>query len=183
MRLQFLKVFSIVLFWGMLIISCQKDDPALLGAQKNAIFLAGDKGKSKIWKLRELSIQPGTGAAQTITLEGCFADNIYTFTNNDAQDYAATEGTSKCYTPDAIESGTWAFTLDGLILNVQVDDTQSPNGIFSPEIIFFSDTTFVQGGWTPNPGFVKEINANKLVLEVNRKVLSSSYKYTLTFTP
>lgn len=183
MRLQILKVFILVLFWGGLIISCAKDDPALLGAQKNGILLAGDKGKSKTWQLRTLSVQVGTGATITVTLDGCFVDNIYTFTNNDAQDYAATEGTSKCYTPDAIESGTWAFTLDGLILNVEVDDTQSPNGIFSPEIIFFSDTTFIQGGWTPNPAFVSELNANKLVLEVNRKILSTSAKYILTFTP
>lgn len=183
MRLQILKIFILVLFWGGLILSCAKDDPALLGAQKNGVLLAGDKGKSKTWQLRTMSIQAGAGAVQPVTLDGCFADNNYTFTNNDAQDYSATEGASKCYTPDEIESGTWAFTLDGLILNVEVDDTQSPNGIFSPEIIFFSDTTFIQGGWTPNPGFVKEINENKLVLEVNRKVLSSSYKYTLTFTP
>lgn len=188
MRHFFPKLVSLVLFWSILIISCKKDDPAPLGAQTNAIYLAGQKGKSKDWKLREFTFQSGSNPAQTQTLVGCFADNIYTFTNNNAQDYAATEGTSQCYNSNAIESGTWAFTLDGLLLNVEIDNTQTPNGLFSPEIYVEADTTgkitsIYNGGYTPYPAFVKKLDANNLILEVNATRGSKVYKYTLTFTP
>ena len=182
------KLILLVLFWSFMIISCKKSDPAPLGAQTNAKFLAGEKGKFKAWKLREFTAQSGTSPAQTQTLQGCFADNLYTFSNNDAQNYAATEGTSKCYTSDAIESGTWSFTLDGLILNIEVDNTQSPNGLFSSEIFLDVDsanniTDIYNGGYTPYPAFVKKIDDNNLVLEINRTRGTSKVKYTLTFTP
>ena len=184
------KIVSLVLFLSVLIISCKKNDPAPLGAQANAKFLAGETGKSKSWKLREFTVQQGSSAAQTVTLPGCFSDNLYTFTNNDSQDYAATEGTSKCNTsdPDAIESGTWAFTLDGLTLNIEVDNTQTPNGLFSSEIYVEVDannaiTAIYNGGYTPYPAGVKKIDDNNLILEINATRGSSVYKYTLTFTP
>jgi len=188
-----LRLFNLVVlatFFGSLIFSCKKSDPAPLGAQVNAKFLAGEPGKSKSWKLRELNVQKNSDPAITATLQGCFLDNLFTFTNNDSQDYAATEGTSKCYPsdPDGIESGTWAFTLDGLTLNVEVDNTQTPNGLFSSEIFVDQDSTgaitgIYTGGYTPFPAFVKKIDDNNLVLEVNRVSGTDTYKYTLTFTP
>lgn len=182
------KLIILISFWSILIISCKKSDPVPLGAQTNAKFLAGEKGKSKSWKLREFTSQSGSNPPQTQTLQGCFADNLYTFSNNDAQDYAATEGTTKCYSSDAIEAGNWAFTLDGLILNIEVDDTQSPNGLFSSEIYLEVDsanniTGIYNGGYTPYPTFVKKIDDNNLVLEINSTRGTAKYKYTLTFTP
>ncbi len=188
MNRPLLKLIILISFWSLMIISCKKSDPAPLGAQTNAKFLAGEKGKTKSWKLREFVVQVGTKAPVTQTLQGCFADNLYTFSNNDAQDYAATEGTTKCYSTDAIESGTWAFTLDGLILNIEVDDTQTPNGLFSSEIYVEADSTgnitgIYNGGYTPYPAFVKKLDDNNLVLEINATRGTDKYKYTLTFTP
>ena len=190
MRLRLLKFSVIVLGLALLSLSCSKDEPKPLGAQTNAVFLAGDKGKSKGWKLREFNYQIGTAAAQTATFAGCFSDNVYTFTNNASQAYDGTEGTSKCFTtdPDAIESGTWAFTLDGLILNVSVDETQTPNGLFSPEIYVDVDannnvTAIYNGGYTPYSAFVQKLDANNLILEINVVRGTAKTKYTLTFTP
>jgi hypothetical protein len=177
------------LFGILLFSSCGKSDPAPLGAQTNAKFLAGEKGKTKSWKLREFTYQIGTGATQTASLPGCFTDNLYTFSNNDSQDYAGTEGASKCNSsdPDAIESGNWAFTLDGLTLNVQVDNTQTPNGLFSPEVYYYVDSNnqvqVFNGGYAPYPAGVKKIDDNNLILEFNIVSGGSTAKYTLTLTP
>jgi hypothetical protein len=190
MRRFISNVVCSVLLGGLLFSSCKKDDPAPLGAQTNAKFLAGEKGKTKSWKLREFTYQVGTNPSGTLTLVGCFGDNLYTFSNNDSQDYNATEGASKCGTsdPDAIEGGTWAFTLDGLTLNVQVDNTQTPNGLFSPEIYVETNsnneiTDIYNGGYTPYPAGVKKIDDNNLVLEINAVRGGNTVKYTLTLTP
>lgn len=188
MRKRFPHLLSLLFIFVILVVSCKKDDPAPLGAQTAAKFLAGEKNASKSWKLRELIIQSGTNPAQAQTLPGCFGDNLYTFTNNDAQEYASTEGTTKCYTSDAIESGNWAFTIDGLILNIMVDDTQTPNGLFSSEIYVEVDdnnaiTAIYSGGYTPFPAFVKKLDATNLVLEINETRGSDKATYTLTFTP
>ena len=192
MRRLIYSLTTLVLFSSLLFTSCKKSDPAPLGAQTNAKFLAGEKGKSKSWKLREFIVQQGTNAPKTATLAGCFLDNLITFSNNDSQDYADTEGTSKCSTsdPDAIESGTWAFTLDGLSLNIEVDNTQTPNGLFSSEIYYEVDptnnttiTAIYTGGYTPYPAGVKKIDDNNLILEINATRGTVVYKYTLTFTP
>jgi hypothetical protein len=191
MKLQPTRVISLVLVLGILAISsCKKNDPAPLGAQVNAKYLTGGvDGKSKSWKLRELTVKSGTSTT-TATLSGCFLDNLFTFTSSASQDYAATEGTTKCTStdPDAIESGTWAFTLDGLQLNVEVDNTQTPNGLFSPEIYFSQDsngnlTSVFNGGYTPYPAFVKKIDDNNLVLEMTVVNGSTTVTYTLTLTP
>ncbi len=191
MGLRVSRLIVLVAFFGSLTFSCKKSDPAPLGAQVNATLLAGDKGKSKSWKLREFAYDFGSGSQGTASLPGCFMDNVYTFTNNDSQDYAATEGNSPCATgaPNQIEAGTWAFTLDGLTLNIEVDNTASTNGLFSPEAIlnYASDNTTVTGasnaGLTPYPAFVKKIDANNLVLEINGTAGNFTFKYTLTFTP
>lgn len=194
MKRRIIQAVVLISFWSLLLLACKKSDPAPLGAQTNAVFLAGQTGKSKSWKLRELTYQYGTQAAVTQTLPGCFADNLYTFTNNATQDYAATEGASKCYNSDAIENGTWAFSLDGLTLTIEVSNTQSPNGLFTPEPDFaVGDTTNIKYfsqlsiypyniGY-PYPAFVKKIDDNNLVLEMNYKLGSTTYKYTMTFTP
>jgi hypothetical protein len=191
MRLRLMNMFLLVAMGGMLTFSCKKSDPAPLGAQVNAVLLAGEKGQSKGWKLREFNYDFGGSNKGTASFAGCFTDNVYTFTNNDSQDYAATEGASPCGSgaPNQIEAGTWAFTLDGLTINIEVDNTASANGLFSAEAIlnFSADGQSVTGassaGLTPYPAFVKKIDANNLVLEVNGQAGSDTFKYTLTFTP
>jgi hypothetical protein len=189
MRLRLMNMFLLVAMGSILTFSCKKSDPAPLGAQVNAKFLAGEKGSSKKWKLIQLDYDYGSNGKGTFSLDACTSNNIYTFSNNDSQDYAATEGASKCGTnaPDTIESGTWAFTLDGLTLNVEVDNTGSANGLFSPEgiLTFNADNTAVTGatsaGLTPYPAFVKKIDDNNLQLEMNGTAGSFAFKYTLTF--
>jgi hypothetical protein len=189
MRLRLLNICLFVICFTALTISCKKSDPAPLGAQTNAKFLAGDKGKSKSWKLTDLSYSVNAGATTTQTLVGCFKDNLITFTNNDPQDYATTEGASKCDStdPDAVDSGTWAFTLDGLILNVEVAKVGSPAGIFSPYVLYqFDSNNAFQGAFTagsPYPAFVKKIDDNNLVLELNYSEPGFSIKVTYTLIP
>lgn len=190
------KLISLVLFWSIMLLSCKSNDPAPLGAQKNAAFLAGQPGKTKTWKLREFTVKVGSNPVQGVPLTpACFGDNLYTFSNNAKQDYAATEGTTKCYSSDAIESGTWAFTLDGLRLNVEVDNSQTPNGMFSPEVTFnlgdttglkyFSQTPLQTTYWgvTPYSAFVQKLDDNNLILEYTYTYGSTVYVYTMTYTP
>jgi len=172
---------------GLIITSaCSKSsDPVPLGAQKNAVLLAGDKGKSKQWKLKEIDyLLPGK-TIQSIPFDDCFLDNVYTFTNNDVQDYAATEGAKSCTTtaPNSIEKGTWVFTLDGLKISIAVDQTYSTNGIFSPEAILGSDGN-AYNILTPFPATVKALTATSMVLEISEIVgTSGTVKYTLMFIP
>jgi len=170
-------------------VACSKSDPAPLGAQTKAKLLAGEANKSKVWKLRELSYKIGTGATTTQSLVGCFSDNTYTFTNNAAQSYVSNEGASKCGSgsPDLIEQGTWAFTIDGLSLIIGVDQTFSTNGLFSPEALVGQDPTSQQYyaftiGY-PYPAFVQTLTDASLVLVMTNVVVSTTYTYTLTFTP
>ena len=189
MRKYSSRILSLIMFLGIAV-ACSKSDPAPLGAQTKAKLLAGDANKSKVWKLRELSYKVGTGATTTQTLQGCFSDNSYTFTNNAAQSYVSNEGASKCGTssPDLIEQGTWAFTIDGLSLIVGVDQTFSTNGLFSPEAILTTDTSTPPNYYAftigyPYPAFVQTLTDASLVLVMTNVVGSTTYTYTLTFTP
>ncbi|HRI79737.1 MAG TPA: hypothetical protein PLR06_09405 [Cyclobacteriaceae bacterium] len=141
-----------------------------------------------MWKLRELSYKIGSGATQTQTLVGCYSDNTYTFTNNAAQSYVANEGASKCNSgnPDLIEQGTWAFTIDGLSLIVGVDQTFSFNGLFSPEAVYGLDSNNQPYGYPigyPYPAFVQTLTDSSLILIMTNVLGSTTYTYTLTFTP
>lgn len=177
-----------------------KDDPKPLQAEVNGKLLAGEKGQSKGWKIVSISAQSGS-TNQTYTLSGCFTDNVYTFHNEDTQEYAANEGTSKCgdSSPDLIEKGTWSFTLDGLYLNVGCDEIYSLNGLFSPDAVITILATDEQGNVMvdddgnaisypltltyPYPALVTKLTDSQMVLEMNNTVASNSVKYTLTFIP
>ncbi|CAN5231411.1 hypothetical protein BH09BAC3_BH09BAC3_21040 [soil metagenome] len=179
------KLLSLIILSGLFVISsCSKNDPVPLGAQKNATLLAGDAGKSKAWKLTQLTFQTGSAAAQTANIPACYLDNIYTFTNNAAQDYVGTEGVTFCDTsqPSTIETGTWAFTLDGLMVTIAVDETFSPFGLFSPEVASDSngDPLPYNIGY-PFPAIVKTLTATSMVLEMNETLGTTKYKYVFTF--
>ena len=186
MRIVQPSLFSLVVLSGLIVISScsKKDDPVPLGAQKNAILLAGEAGKSKGWKLTQLTRQYNAEAPVTRTLDACFTDNVYTFSNNSSQDYVATEGLTPCpggFSPN-MEYGTWAFTIDGLIVTIVVDETYSPYGLFSSEINGDSDGNVFNIGY-PYPAAVKTLTATSMVLELNEVLLSNKYKYTMTFVP
>lgn len=186
----------ILLVVALLIDGC-KDDPKPLQAEVNGKLLAGEKGQSKSWKVVSISAQSGSNN-QTYTLSGCFTDNIFTFHNEDSQDYEATEGTSKCgsNSPDLIEKGNWSFTLDGLFLNVGCDEIYSLNGLFSPDAVITVLATDDSGNVLvddngnaisypltltyPYPALVTKLTDTQMVLEMNNTVATSKVKYTLT---
>jgi hypothetical protein len=182
-------VYGLLLFSAVLAISCSKSDPAPLQAQVKARLLAGEAGNSKGWKLIQFTAQSGSNAAVTQTLPGCFADNVYTFSNNAAQTYQATEGVSVCASgyPKIIEQGTWAFTIDGLTVLIGVDQTFSDNGLFSPEAQLAQDPTSQQYyaypiGY-PYPAYVSTLTDTSMVLQINNTVGTTKYVFTLTFVP
>ncbi len=188
MKVRFAPV-AIVLFSLLALVGCKKDDPAPLEAEVKGKLLAGEKDASKNWRLIGLTFATASNPAQSQTLFGCFADNVYTFNNNASQDYQSSEGASKCDSadPDVIEKGNWAFTLDGLIVNIVVDETLSTWGLFSSEILFSVDSdgnligVFSEG--YPYPASVVNLTETNLTLEMNRLDLDGTKtKYTLTFT-
>ena len=186
----FLPKILIVLF--VIAASCKKDDPTPLGAQVNAKLLAGDAGKSKSWKVVTIGYASGS-TSTNLQLNSCFTDNVYTFSNNAAQDYQAFEGSTKPGTTscvaasnESIEKGTWAFTLDGIIINIGVDEISSYNGLFSPDAIVgaIDSTTNEPYGYTvtyPYPGTVVKLTADAMILEMNNLYGTTATKYTLTF--
>jgi len=124
----------VVLMFSLLLISCGEDDPQPLQSEVQAVLLAGVKGSSKTWRVTEIDYQRGTTPVQNYTFDPCFLDNVFTFKNNDAQDYEATEGATKCDStdPDVIESGVWTFTTDGKMIIVLPDNlTYSYNVLFA----------------------------------------------------
>jgi hypothetical protein len=184
------KIFIVVL---VLALACKKDDPVPLGAQVNAKLLAGEAGKSKTWKVTSIKVT-SNGTTNPYTLATCFTDNLYIFSNNAAQDYQATEGatrfdaTGNCVagTDTSIEKGTWAFTLDGILINISVDEISSYNGLFSPDAIVADlDANGDPYGFVityPYPATVVTLTATDMVLEMNNVYGTSTFKYTLTFS-
>lgn len=187
MKVRFTPV-AIALFSLLALVGCKKDDPAPLEAEVRGKLLAGEKDASKNWRLIGITFTSASDPASSLTLGGCFADNLYTFSNNSSQDYQAAEGASKCSTdsPDIIEKGNWAFTLDGLIVNIAVDETISAQGLFSTEVLFEGDA---DGNLTdayiigyPYPASVVTLTETGLTLEMNRVIGTTKIKYTLAFT-
>jgi hypothetical protein len=178
---------AIALFSLLALVGCKKDDPAPLEAEVRGKLLAGEKDASKNWRLIGVTVSTPSTPAQSRTLFGCFADNVYTFSNNASQDYQSAEGASKCGTnsPDIIEKGNWTFTIDGLIVNIAVDETYSTLGLFSSELVFDTDdagNTTVDNIGYPYPASVVNLTETGLTLEMNRTVGTDKLKYTLTFT-
>ncbi len=99
----------------------------------NGVNLAGAKGSSKSWKLVNATGSLNGGATQPVTLDACFLDNLYTFSNNSAQVYQATEGATKCNPSDStiVEEGSWAFTADAKSLLIDGNYYNSDGSLFT----------------------------------------------------
>lgn len=124
-------LFSILVLTAALFTACKEDDPEPLQAEVKGVLLAGEKGGSKTWKLTGGTAQLNSGSPQTLALDPCQLDDTFKFSNNDAQAYEMRGGTSKCDAadPDLLESGTWAFTIDGKVVLV-LSNRFSPSGLF-----------------------------------------------------
>ena len=188
MKVRYVPV-AIVFFSLLVLTGCKKDDPAPLEAEVKGKLLAGEKDASKNWRLLGVTVATASNPATALNYPACFLDNVYTFFNNASQDYQSADGAAKCFSTDTdpIEKGNWAFTLDGLIVNIIVDETNSQWGLFSSEILIFGDEEgnitdiFTEG--FPYPASVVNLTETNLTLEMNRVDLNKvKYKYTITFT-
>ena len=119
---------------ALMVLSCSKDSAKPSAAENNAVLLAGAKGSSKAWTLSQYTEAKNGGTATDYTsqLDAAFADNIYTFYNNDTQDYQGDEGATKYNStdPSTMEKGTWAFTDNGKTLLIE-GSAYSANSLFA----------------------------------------------------
>lgn len=122
---------SVLLVSVLVFTGCGEDepDPKVI---KNTKLLAGNKGDSKSWVITSFVVSDGGTSTDIFDgIDGCIADNIFTFNNSADQEFEQTEGSSKCVVddPSLIESGTWFLTTDGLTFSVLVlfDDVNNEN--------------------------------------------------------
>lgn len=141
------SAFLLLFVMSIVFTSCKEDDPEPLAAETQGVLLAGEKGSSKSWKLTGGTVQENSGTAQTLAFDPCSLDDIFKFTNNDAQDYEMRGGSLKCDDTDAdlLEEGTWAFTIDGKMV-VILSNRFSFSGLFGliavpSEVVGLTDTT------------------------------------------
>jgi hypothetical protein len=151
-----------------LVLSCSKESAGPSVAESKGTLLAGTKGGSKNWKLQSGTVSQNGGSAQTLNFDPCFTDNVYTFSNNSAQSYQAAEGASRCDPADAniVESGSWAFTVDGKSL--LVDGT-----FFTPASSLFAGIGV--------PVTIVSLTSTSLQLSFTLSNSSASATYNLTF--
>jgi len=159
----------VVISSSAVIFSCNEDDPEPHPFEVQANLLAGEKGSSKNWKLTGITVKEGTDPEESFGFDDCFLDNIYTFKNNDAQDYEATEGATKCDSidPTIIEAGTWAFTADGKVIIIL------PSKLTSSYNILFTILTY--------PASVVELTETSLKTRMTLEDSGQTVVYNLTF--
>jgi hypothetical protein len=157
------------------LLSCKEDDPKPTGAEKQGVLLAGKKGQSKVWLISDFKID-GDDFYDPALL--CFYDNEYTFFNNADQTFEGSEGDEACVDlgsgeelPDQIESGQWAFSIDGKNLIILSDNFNSGVAIFS----------YFGGGSTPFPAEVVTLTKDILELSMNYTFEGDSGVITLRF--
>lgn len=124
-----MKTF-ILLFFSVLVFSSCQDE--LLPAEERARLLAGNPGSSKTWKLLGGTVQANGLDIVEREINPCQLDDLFKFTNNGDQTYELRNGSLKCSKEDddLLESGTWAFTLDGTMVIVLSSKT-SHTGLFN----------------------------------------------------
>lgn len=153
--------------------ACQEDEPKPTNAEKQAVLLAGKKGESKKWLVSGYRVD-----GQEVEAFGCLEDNEYTFFNNALQTFEGDEGDDRCLDgqteqplPQEIESGNWAFTIDGSIVIISSASTQSPVAIFS---------AFTELG-NPFPMEIVSLTKTELVIETDYTVDVFSETVRVTF--
>lgn len=173
--------FPVLLF---VLLGCKEDDPKPTPAEQQGVLLAGKTGASKTWILTQFEID-GSDVFEGL----CEYDNEYTFFNTAAQSFEGTEGEDECtlwddidgdgiVDPDEvfsygqdIESGAWAFTIDGKTLIISSSEIQSDFAVFS---------RFTEIG-SPFPGTVTKLTETDLTLEMNVTVGNTDIEVTITF--
>jgi len=160
-------VSSTLLLCILFLIGCGDDpDPKVL---KNTNLLAGKKGESKSWIMTSFVIREGSSSEDIfVGVDACLADNIFTFSNSDNQEFEQTEGSAKCdgADPSLIESGSWYLTSNGLTVTVIVFGNDVNNGDAALFVYF------------PVAWSVTELSGSALVIEY---VDDDDIVYTITF--
>lgn len=169
-----MKLKLLVMMLAISLLGCKDDDPKPTAAEKQGVLLAGNKGQSKTWILTGYRIN---GAV--VDAFDCLEDNEYTFTNNNAQEFFGDEGDFRCSDsdtgqplPQSIESGNWAFSIDGAVVIISSSNFNSPASIFS----YFS------GLGNPFPADVITLTATQFVIEAEYSTPSFTETARLTFT-
>lgn len=169
-----MKLKLLVIMLTVSLLGCKDDDPKPTAAERQGVLLAGKKGESKTWILTDYRIE---GAV--VSSFDCLENNEYTFTNNNAQEFFGDEGDFRCsdsdtgqLLPQGIESGNWAFSIDGEIVIISSSSYDSPTSIFS----YFS------GLGNPFPADVITLTATQFIIETEYSTPSFIETARLTFT-
>lgn len=162
------KISFLALIVLALVFSCTKETASPSVAETKGALLAGPKGGSKNWKLLSGSYSQSGGSSKTLNFDACFTDNVYTFANNSAQSYQSAEGTTRCDPADStiVESGSWAFTVDGKSL--LVDGT-----FFTPASSLFAGIGV--------PVTIVQLTSTSLQVSFTLSNSTTSVTYNLTF--
>jgi hypothetical protein len=114
-------LFSLIISVSVFFVSCG-DDPEPTKSETMGVLLAGKSGASKGWILTSLTSQNSASSITTYTFDACFLDNVFRFQHNELQRYEGTEGSKKCGQADLFEAGSWAFTENGKMLIISIDE-------------------------------------------------------------
>lgn len=142
----------ILLFFSVAITGCKDEDADPFPFEKQVELLAGKKNESKTWVVESVTVN-----GNELALEACDADNVFTFYNNDLQEYKLTSGALKCDPahPTLLEEGAWMFTTDGKMLII------SANKTFKVNVMNYF------GSLTSKPGKVVTLTATNFKTEIN----------------
>lgn len=126
-----MKIITPLFFVSLLFFSSCQDDE-LLPAEAQAKLLAGNPGSSKTWKLLNGTLQANGQDVVEREIDPCQLDDLFKFTNNGDQTYELRGGSIKCNVEDddLLETGNWAFTLDGTMVIILSSKT-SFTGLFN----------------------------------------------------
>ena len=140
------------LFLLITVFGCKEDDADPFPFEKQVELLSGKKNESKTWVVESVTVN----GAQ-LNLEPCDADNVFTFYNNDLQEYKLTSGALKCDPahPTLLEEGTWMLSTDGRMLII------SANKTFHVNVMNFF------GSLTSKPGKVVTLTSTNFKTEIN----------------
>lgn len=173
------------LVWGMFILvicSCTKS-PLTTVSEWEGTLLAGPRGASKNWMLTAVTVSVNGAAAYLVSgIPICESDNVFTFSNNSAQDYVQTEGASFCAStdPTTLEKGSWGITDDGKNLLIAASYYPTTEQFTAEQDL----PLFILSQGEPLQ--LMEITASrfKIAYSYQDKSLSPApaYSFTLTFT-
>lgn len=122
------RSLMILIVVSNLVFGCKDDEGDPFPFEKQIALLAGAADGSKSWILESVVLN---GVINPVN--DCEIDDIYTFYNNDLQQFATTAGAEKCNTtePEVLEEGAWMFARDGKTMII------ATNEVFATKLVSF----------------------------------------------